>query len=330
MNEAQSLPWVEKYRPTAFYDIVSQNNILTGLKKSIDMGNFQNCIFYGPSGSGKTTTIMACSRYMYGDNCVGMKIDLNASDDRGILTIREQVKTFASSTQIVYDTSLSKVSTKLVILDEADQLTDDAQSALKKIIEQYAHNTRFCLICNNIDKISKEIKSRCMAFPFSPIPVKLHVEKLKYICDKENLMITDKGLKIIAQRSEGDMRKSINILQSLHVSNQGAANDTVTLNEDDVLRRLGYPLTSDINNMLSIILDKGNDIKKCVNLIEQMKHDFGLNTTDLLKDIAEHIISSKHEKMVNVISKLGNIENYLASSHNDSLLLALIIGTIKE
>lgn len=325
-----ALPWTEKYRPTDLFEIVSQNNILNGLQRAIDNGNLQHLIFYGPSGSGKTTTILACAKYMYNGNSVGMKLELNASDDRGICPIREQVKTFASSVQITENDNC-KVKTKLVILDEADQLTSDAQSALKKIMEQYTSNTRFCMICNNIDKIRKELKSRCMLYSFAPIPKDVHLERLRYICTVEGLLISDDGLKIIVNRGEGDMRKSINMLQALHISLNNSDKQNV-LNEDEVLTLLGSPTISNIKCICDVIADKNINILETFKQIEQFKHNLNFSTSDLLKMLTGYIISNLQrykQSSTIILQKFGEIEVFMSSSFNDKLITGLIIGVMK-
>ena len=329
---AVALPWTEKYRPNDFFDIVSQNNILNGLQQSIENGNVQHLIFYGPSGSGKTTTILACARYMYNNNSIGMKLELNASDDRGICTIREQVKAFASSVQIM-DNDDYKVKTKLVILDEADQLTADAQSALKKIIEQYTHNTRFCMICNNIDKIRKELKSRCMLYSFAPIPHDLHLNRLRYICDNEGLSVSDNGLKIIVNKGEGDMRKSINILQALYISlnnKNKEVSDRNILEEDEVLTLLGSPTLTNIKYICDLTVNKTIDMLETLLQIEQIKNNLNFSTGDLLKILTEYVITHLHKQnSTNILQKFGEIEVFMTASYNDKVITGLIIGVMK-
>ncbi|KAJ1829872.1 Subunit of heteropentameric Replication factor C (RF-C), partial [Coemansia sp. RSA 2703] len=139
---AENLPWVEKYRPTSLDELVSQSDIVDTLQRFIDDGKLPHLLFYGPPGTGKTTTILAIARKLYGKNMGSMVLELNASDDRGIDVIRDQIKTFAS-TRTVFSSGL-----KLVILDEADAMTTPAQAALRRVIEKYTKNVRFCIICN--------------------------------------------------------------------------------------------------------------------------------------------------------------------------------------
>ncbi|KAK8791861.1 hypothetical protein WA158_005238 [Blastocystis sp. Blastoise] len=154
-KDVQGLPWVEKYRPTEFEEIVSHDDILSTINKLIENKKLPHLLFHGPPGTGKTTTILACARKMYGSNYKSMTLELNASDDRGIDVVRDQIKNFAG-TQKLFSSGV-----KLIILDEADNMTNVAQFALRRIIEKYSQNTRFCLICNYVSNIIPALQSRC-------------------------------------------------------------------------------------------------------------------------------------------------------------------------
>ena len=162
-DELESLPWIEKYRPQKLSNIVHHPNIIYALKKLIKKGQLPHMLFYGASGTGKTSTIMATAKKLYNEDISFMVLELNASDDRGINIVREEIKEFAESR------NMFKTGIKLIILDEADSMTYDAQFALRRVIEKYSYNTRFCLICNYMNKIIPAIRSRCMQFRFSPI-----------------------------------------------------------------------------------------------------------------------------------------------------------------
>ena len=170
MND--DLPWVEKYRPENFDTIISHNHIINVLTNLINNNHLPHIIFYGPPGTGKTTTILAAARKLYGSKYKSMILELNGSDDRGISVVREQIKDFSSTTSKISNifqshNSISDV--KLIILDEADSMTFDAQFALRRVIELYTETTRFCLICNYLTKIIPALISRCMLFRFAPL-----------------------------------------------------------------------------------------------------------------------------------------------------------------
>merc|ERR1712096_489776 len=154
-SKDQGLPWVEKYRPSSLEEVVSQDNIVQTLERLVASEKLPHLLFYGPPGTGKTSTILAIAKKMYGQNLSQMVLQLNASDDRGIDVVRNQIKEF-SSTRMVFSSAH-----KLIILDEADAMTSDAQMALRRVIEKYTKNVRFCIICNYVSKIIPALQSRC-------------------------------------------------------------------------------------------------------------------------------------------------------------------------
>ena len=153
-NTSSTLPWVEKYRPKDLNELIAHEEIISVLNKLIESNKLPHLLFHGPPGTGKTSTIKACAKKMFGEHISSMVLELNASDDRGIDVVREQIKEFAG-TKKLFSTGV-----KLVILDEADAMTQDAQAALRRVIEKYTSNTRFCLICNYVNKIMPALQSR--------------------------------------------------------------------------------------------------------------------------------------------------------------------------
>jgi replication factor C subunit 3/5 len=178
-QQQDSLPWVEKYRPKDFSELVAHEDITNTIQRLIDQNRLPHLLFYGPPGTGKTSTILACARRLYGPNYHSMVLELNASDDRGIDVVREQIKDFAS-TRKIFSSGI-----KLVILDEADAMTNAAQAALRRVIEKFTKNTRFCLICNYISKIIPALQSRCTRFRFGPIPKDAVSKRLNHVIECE-------------------------------------------------------------------------------------------------------------------------------------------------
>lgn len=183
-------------------------------------------LLYGPPGTGKTTTILALARRIYGSkNMRQMVLELNASDDRGIDVVREQIKTFASTKQIfsvaaptAKENSLGAF--KLIILDEADAMTATAQMALRRIMEKYTSNTRFCIIANYTHKLSPALLSRCTRFRFSPLKeadIRSLVDK---VIEAENVRIQPEAIQSLVRLSKGDMRRALNVLQACHASSK--------------------------------------------------------------------------------------------------------------
>lgn len=207
-TKTRNLPWVEKYRPQTLNDLISHQDILSTIQKFISEDRLPHLLLYGPPGTGKTSTILACAKQLYKDKEFGsMVLELNASDDRGIDIVRGPILSFASTRTIF------KKGFKLVILDEADAMTQDAQNALRRVIEKFTENTRFCLICNYLSKIIPALQSRCTRFRFGPLTPELMVPRLEHVVGEENVDITEDGMKALITLSSGDMRRALNILQ---------------------------------------------------------------------------------------------------------------------
>ena len=221
MVDIDTRPWVEKYRPTQFDDIVLDPLNRKLLENIVTQNNFPNLLFYGPPGTGKTTTIInLIDKYqeVYHQKRKGLKIHLNASDDRGIDVIRNQINQFVN-TKTLFGNGM-----KFVILDEVDYMTKNAQQALRYLIQQYGKNIRFCLICNYISRIDTALQNEFIRLRFCQLPTKDTYSFLNKIVENENLNITKKQLKTIQMRFKSDIRSMINYLQSNH--------DNININTD--------------------------------------------------------------------------------------------------
>jgi len=212
---AQNLPWVEKYRPRTVSDVSHQTEVVESLRRSIEQKNLPHLIFYGPPGTGKTSTILACARELFGDQYKTRVMELNASDERGISVVRNKIKSFAQVAVSSHGRS-DIPPYKLIVLDEADSMTTDAQSALRRTMETYSKVTRFCIICNYITRLIPPIASRCAKFRFKPLPHEAMVGRLTHICTNEGVNCPPAVLTELMVQSEGDMRRAIQMLQSVH------------------------------------------------------------------------------------------------------------------
>jgi replication factor C subunit 3/5 len=203
--------------------VSGHQDILATINKFVDSNRLPHLLLYGPPGTGKTSTILALARRIYGsENMRQMVLELNASDDRGIDVVREQIKTFASTKQIfTMGSSASRTGIagfKLIILDEADAMTNTAQMALRRIMEKYTANTRFCIIANYSHKLSPALLSRCTRFRFSPLKeqdIRVLVDR---VIEEENVKITPDATDSLVRLSKGDMRRALNVLQACHAS----------------------------------------------------------------------------------------------------------------
>lgn len=210
------IPWIEKYRPRKLNEIISQEESISILSNTLITGELPHLLIYGGPGTGKTSSILALCNQLFGPERVNERvIELNASDERGINVVRHKIINFAKIAIGTADKKYLCPPYKIIILDEADAMTKEAQAALRKVMEETSNITRFCFICNYINQIIEPINSRCVKIRFKPITKNNVVDKLKYISIKENIQIDDGGLESLANISNGDLRKSILILQNV-------------------------------------------------------------------------------------------------------------------
>ncbi|KAL6715901.1 Subunit of heteropentameric Replication factor C (RF-C) [Lecanora helva] len=219
-KETQNLqPWVEKYRPRSLNDVTAQDHTITVLQRTLQATNLPHMLFYGPPGTGKTSTILALAKELYGPEMFKTRVlELNASDERGISIVREKVKDFArmqlSNPPPHYKDKYPCPPYKIVILDEADSMTQDAQSALRRTMETYSKITRFCLICNYVTRIIDPLASRCSKFRFKSLDQGNAKKRLEEIAQNENVKLDEGVVDTLIKCSEGDLRKAITFLQS--------------------------------------------------------------------------------------------------------------------
>lgn len=312
------VPWIEKYRPQTLDDLASHGDIKSTLERFMKDGSLPHLLFHGPPGTGKTSTILACAKKLYDPQQFGqMVLELNASDDRGIDIVRNQILNFASS-RGMYATSKFK----LVILDEADQMTNDAQSALRRIIEKYTENARFCLITNYLNKIIPAIQSRCTRFRFGPLSEAQILPRMDLIIKNEGVQITDDGRKAIHVLSQGDMRRVVNLLQSCSMSYSGQ-----TIDEVKVYQCCGHPLRSDIDEIIDLLLN--SDISTAYRVIQRMKIEKGLALQDILTQVSNSLETIKKFPVLskaNILMRLADIEYHMNNGGSEKIYLSAMIA----
>ena len=313
----ENLLWIEKYRPKNFDEILGQNKIVNLLENMIENGSLPHIILSGISGIGKTSTILAIIEKLYGKNDTFMVMKLDASDDRGISSVREEIKGFAEKM------TLFNQGIKLIILDEADAMTFEAQFALRRIIEKYSDTTRFCLICNYENKIINPIKSRCLQFRFLPIEKKFIIKKLEHICNEENIIPNKKSLEIIAKLANGDLRKSINLLQSISMCNK-------KINAELCYNTIGLLDDKTIKSVILILLDKNKDFKYKYDKITKYIVDTGISLSLFLGQITlnflEYIDDIDEDIIANYLIELANLECMVSNSTFGRLYIISLIS----
>lgn len=283
---AMDQPWIEKYRPKTLKDVSSQSTTTKILEKSLNTANLPHMLFYGPPGTGKTSTILAMARQLYGPNLMSSRVlELNASDERGISIVRDRIKNFAR----LAITNPSKEDLqnypcppyKLIILDEADSMTMDAQSALRRTMETYAKVTRFCIICNYVTKIIDPLASRCSKFRFRPLDENSAIERLNFIANSENISINNNLIIDILNVCEGDLRRAVNLLQSV---------STILKNNQsiDIKTMFGYLPDSIINNLIDLL--KLKNLNKITTFTENEIIKNGYSASFLLISLHKNLL----------------------------------------
>ena len=311
---SENIPYVEKYRPKILDDTVLDNLSRSILENMITMNDFPNLFFYGPPGTGKTTTIInlieGFQKKYNGIIDKSLVIHLNASDERGIDTIRTQINNF------VLSKSLFRKGTKFVILDEVDYMTKNAQQALKYLLENNNNtNIRFCLICNYISKIDSGLQNEFIKIRFNDLPKEMIIDKLKYISEKEDLKLSYESLEKVQKLYKSDMRSMINFIQLCVQSN---------LKLEDEINIINDKICEDIEE--KIMGDQLIDQKYLyeISLINNIEKN------NLIKIIFNYIIKKKKEKITPKFLKyMENIIHCLPSL-NDKDIITRILNDLKR
>lgn len=307
--------WVEKYRPQTLSDVVNQTEVIGSLEALIkDPTDMPHLLFSGSAGVGKTTTALCISRQILGEYVRDYTLELNASDERGIGMVREKVKKFSRFA------GMSDAPFKLIILDEADEMTNDAQTALRRIIEDTAKYCRFILIANNISKIIEPIQSRCASFKFTTIPEEDVIERLTEICKKEKIKSDKKGLKSVYEYSEGDLRHAINLLQ--------ATASIGEITEDNVKASAGLTKTTDVNEVLKLALS-GKILDAREKMIELIKV-YGMSESDFLKYLNSAVFKTNSEMIREILEVIAKYDYRILVGANPEIQLSALLAELSN
>jgi len=317
MAEKLRKPWVEQYRPMKLADVVNQSEIISRLKQFIKDKAMPHLIFAGPAGTGKTTCALVMVREIYGRKMTPniTFLELNASDERGINVIRTIIKDFAKAKPPL------DIPFKILILDEADNMTSPAQQALRRTMEKYTRNCRMILICNYSNKIILPIQSRAVVFRFSKLSDNDIKERLKFIVAKENIKIDESGLNALIKVSRGDLRRAINYLQS-----SSTLSDDI--NEDIILRIAGEVPSEEIEKILNYSIKGELQLSKLT--LDKLIREYGLSGSNLIRQMHREVYNLKvqEEQKIEIIKILAEIEYRLSQGGTETIQLNALLAKI--
>jgi len=310
---SQYTPWTEKYRPHTLGDIVGQKETVSILKAYVKEKNMPNLLFAGPPGIGKTTAAIALARDLYGENYRESILELNASDERGIDVVRGKIKDFARTV------SLTEVPFKIIFLDEADSLTNDAQNALRRTMEIYVNVTRFILSANYSSKIMEPIQSRCSVFRYRPLSNEECSEMIGRVAAGEGLKLDDKAIEALLYVSEGDMRKAINALQ-------GAALQSSKISSESVYKSSSRAEPKEIKEMMELALER-----KFIEARKKLHHlmiSYGMSGEDVLLQMYRTVdsLSVSEREKVALVDKIGEYNFRLVEGANEMLQIEALLA----
>jgi replication factor C small subunit len=312
MDESHTI-WIEKYRPVTLAEIVGQDEIVERLQSYVKAGSLPHLLFTGSAGVGKTTAAVALAREFFGESWNLNFREMNASDERGIDVVRNQIKQFARTSP------LGGAEFKILFLDEADALTPDAQAALRRTMESYAQTCRFILSCNYSSKIIDPIQSRCAIYRFRPLDKNAIAAEINRIALKENLNVNDEAIDAISYIAQGDMRKAINALQGAAILSR------------EITRDMIYAITStarpdEIEELLSLSLS--GDFEGAGTVLSRLLHDRGIAPNELINQCYRAIIRKPMDESLRValIDQLGITDFRLSEGASSDLQMDALIA----
>ncbi|KAB1192696.1 replication factor C small subunit [Haloferax sp. MBLA0076] len=306
--------WIEKYRPQTLDDVYGQEEIVERLRSYIERDDLPHLLFAGPAGVGKTTSATAIARAIYGDDWRGNFLELNASDQRGIDVVRDRIKNFARSSFGGHDY-------RIIFLDEADSLTNDAQSALRRTMEQFSDNTRFILSCNYSSKIIDPIQSRCAVFRFSPLGDDAIADQTRDIAAAEGIELTDEGLDALVYAAGGDMRRAINSLQA-------AATTGEVVDEEAVYMITSTARPEDIEEMVRAAID--GEFTTARKKLETLIVDTGMAGGDIIDQLHRSVwdFDLDERAAVRLMERIGEADYRISEGANEQVQLEALLASL--
>jgi len=313
-------PWVEKYRPQKLDDIVGQEHIIPRLKRYVEERSMPNLMFTGPAGVGKTTTALALAREILGEYWRQNFLELNASDARGIDTVRTSIKNFCRLKPV-------GAPFRIIFLDEVDNMTKDAQHALRREMEMYTKTSSFILSCNYSSKIIDPIQSRCAIFRFLPLKGRHIISRLEYIAEQEGLEYEPQALDTVVYFAEGDLRKAINILQS-------AASLGEKITESSIYEVVSRARPKDVRKMITTILD--GKFMEARDMLREIMVLQGISGEDMVTQIYQELSrlamegSIEGERYIKLIEAVGEYDFRIREGANPRIQLEALLARFLE
>jgi replication factor C small subunit len=310
------IPWVEKYRPVKLKDVIGHEAVTKRLEAFVKSKNLPHLLFCGPPGSGKTACALAMARELYGEAMPQCFLELNASDERGIDVVRGKIKDFARTLP------LSDVSFKLILLDECDSMTSDAQQALRRTMETFSGNTRFVLSANYSSRIIEPIQSRCAVFRFPRLAENEIREIIERIEKGEGLKLDAKASDAVVYVADGDARKAINVLQGA----SGLGEKRVS--EEDVFKVASRARPKEVGEMVRLAL-KG-DFLKARALLDELMLRYGLSGEDVIAQVYREVVSLDvgDEAKVALVERVGEYDFRIGEGANERIQLEALLAQL--
>jgi replication factor C small subunit len=318
VNE-EALMWVEKYRPKTLDEVVDLHDIVNSLKAFMrNPKTMPHLMLSGIPGTGKTTVALCIAHELFGQDWRSFTLELNASDERGIDTVRDRVKDFSRYSR----TGFGNVPFALIILDESDQMTGPAQTALRRIMETSSRTSRFILICNQSSKIIEPIQSRCAIFRFSKLDRTAMKEQLECIAKKEKVNLAPEAAEAIVNYSEGDLRHAINALQTAAAYKEGGAID-----EKTVLQVIGEASPKQVQMMLNKAIN--GDFMEARKVMYDLMGAFGFSGSEIIRQMQRELFKISYitaEQKAELSNILGEYDFRLTQGANSDIQLSALLA----
>lgn len=312
--------WTEKYRPRLLEDVHAQTTATTPLRRLLSTGYIPHLLIHGPPGTGKTSTTAAIARELFPQHTRHRVLEMNASDERGIETVRERIKEFANCRGMFDELP------QIIVLDEVDCMTVQAQMALRRLMDRCG-NARFFLVCNQINKIVQAVRSRCMQFRYALIPHRDVVSRLRDICEMEGLDgCSEDTLATIAHICEGDLRRAVNILQA-SVNHNGQARADVA----NVYACTGMVTASQIGGWVEA-LRRNEDIPSMVRSLREFQTQNGMALADMVSTLYQHVAHTRGHPLLTpfFIKQLSLVESNLTSGAGETIQMVALGALLFE